>query len=91
MRWSFACGTIVRRWAEAGLANGSLEPSQSSWAARPHIVLKPPSSSTTATAAIADCTLRVCGDYRMANEQIAKLVPNLPTGTHQLEQATGCQ
>ena len=88
-RWSFAYGAIVKRWAEAGLKNGSLEPSQSSWASRPHVVLKPPSGATAATADIADCKLRVCGDYRLANEQIAKLVPNLPTGTHQLEQAAG--
>jgi hypothetical protein len=31
----------------------------------------------------------VCGDYRVASAQIDKLVPNLPTGTHQMEQAAG--
>jgi hypothetical protein len=49
--------------------------------------LKPPSGVTAALADIADCKLRVTGDYRMVNQQIQKLVPNLPTGTHQLERA----
>jgi hypothetical protein len=88
-RWSFAHGQIVRKWAEDGIANGSLVPSKSSWAARPHIVLKPPSGVTAAEADLKDCKLRVCGDYRAANTQIRKMAPNLPTGTVQLEQAAG--
>ena len=88
-RWSHAYKEVVLRWATAGLANGSLEPSKSAWASRAHIVLKPPSGVTAALADIADCKLRVTGDYRMVNQQIQKLVPNLPTGTHQLERAAG--
>jgi len=88
-RWSYAYGQIVKKWAEDGLRNGSLEPSKSSWASRPHIVLKPPSEVTAAEANLADCKLRVCGDYRAANTQIQKMAPNLPTGTVQLEQAAG--
>ena len=88
-RWSHAYGQVVKRWAEAGLKNGSLEPSKSAWASRAHIVLKPPAGVTAANADIADCELRVTGDYRQVNLQIQKLVPNLPTGTHQLERAAG--
>ena len=88
-RWSCAHGQIVRKWAEDGIANGSLEWSASAWASRPHIVLKPPNGEIAATARIADCKLRVCGDYRMVNTQMQKMAPNLPTGTHQLELASG--
>jgi hypothetical protein len=38
---------------------------------------------------MADCKLRVCGDYRQVNSQILKMVPNLPTGAHELEKASG--
>ena len=38
---------------------------------------------------MADCKLRPCGDYRLVNTQIVKIAPNLPTGLHQLEQASG--
>jgi hypothetical protein len=31
----------------------------------------------------------VTGDYRQVNTQIQKLVPNLPTGTHEIERAAG--
>ena len=45
-KWSYAYGKIVEKWATDGLANGSLEPSQSQWASRAHIVLKLPSGKT---------------------------------------------
>jgi hypothetical protein len=86
-RWSHAHGQVVKRWAEAGLKNGSLEPSKFAWASRAHVVLKPPAGVTAANADIADCELRVTGDYRQVNLQIQKLAPNLPTGAHQLERA----
>jgi hypothetical protein len=79
----------MRKWAEDGLANGSLEHSKSAWASRPHIVPKPPAGSRAEDIDIAECKLRVCGDYRMVNTQIAKLTPNLPTGTVELEKAAG--
>ena len=88
-RWPHAYGKIVQKWAEDGLANGSLEHSTSAWASRAHIVLKAPAGIIASLANIAECKLRVTGDYRMVNSQIAKLVPNLPTGTHQLERASG--
>jgi hypothetical protein len=41
-RWTFAQKRILTSWAEEGLRNGSLELSTSSWASRPHIVMKNP-------------------------------------------------
>jgi hypothetical protein len=38
---------------------------------------------------VSHCKLRVCGDYRAVNSQIAKIVPNLPTGLVEVEKATG--
>jgi hypothetical protein len=88
-RWPHACAKIVQKRAEDGLANGLLGHSTSAWASRAHIVLKAPSGIIASLANVADCKLRVTGDYRVVNSQIAKLVPNLPTGTHQLERASG--
>jgi hypothetical protein len=81
--------TIVTRWAEERLRNGSLEPSTSAWSSRVHLVLKPPANQTAELADLKDCKLRPCGDYRLVNTQIEKIAPNLPTGLHQLEQAAG--
>jgi transposase InsO family protein len=88
-RWTLAQKEIVTRWAEEGLRNGSLEPSTSAWSSRVHLVLKPPSNTTAELANLKDCKLRPCGDYRLVNSQIEKIAPNLPTGLHQLEQASG--
>jgi transposase InsO family protein len=88
-RWTVAQKEIVTRWAEDGLRNGSLEPSTSAWSSRVHLVLKPPSNTTAELAHMKDCKLRPCGDYRLVNTQIVKIAPNLPTGLHQLEQASG--
>ena len=88
-RWTVAQKEIVTRWAEEGLRNGSLEPSTSAWFSRVHLVLKPPSDTTAELADMKDCKLRPCGDYRLVNTQIVKIAPNLPTGLHQLEQASG--
>jgi hypothetical protein len=54
-----------------------------------HLVLKPPANTTAELADLKDCKLRPCGDYRLVNTQIVKIAPNLPTGLHQLEQASG--
>jgi hypothetical protein len=88
-RWTVAQKEIVTRWAEEGLRNGSLEPSTSTWSSRVHLVLKPPGNATAELADLKDCKLRPCGDYRLVNTQIQKIAPNLPTGLHQLEQASG--
>jgi hypothetical protein len=88
-RWTVAQKEIVTRWAEEGLRNGSLEPSTPAWASRVHLVLKPPGNTTAELANLKYCKLRPCGDYRLVNSQIVKIAPNLPTGLHQLEQASG--
>jgi hypothetical protein len=41
-RWTFAQKNVITQWAEAGLKDGSLELSTSTWASRPHIVMKTP-------------------------------------------------
>ena len=71
------------------MANGSLEFSKSAWASRPHVVLEAPSGERAEDADIKNCKLRVCGDHRLVNTMIAKLTPNLPTGTAELEKASG--
>jgi hypothetical protein len=88
-RWTVAQKEIVTRWVEEGLRNGSLEPSTSAWSSRVHLVLKPPGNTTAELDDLKDCKLRPCGDYRLVNTQIQKIAPNLPTGLHQLEQASG--
>ncbi len=88
-RWTVAQKEIVTRWAEEGMRNGSLEASTSAWSSRVHLVLKPPANTTAELADLKDCKLRPCGDYRLVNTQIDKIAPNLPTGLHQLEQASG--
>ena len=88
-KWSYGFGKVVEQWAVEGIKNGLLEPSQSEWASRPHIVLKPPPGVHANEANIEDCKLRVVGDYRLVNKAIAKLVPNLPTGIDELEKGAG--
>ena len=88
-KWSYGYGKVVSQWAADGLSSGLLEPSTSEWASRPHVVVKPPPGVHPSVARIEDCKLRVCGDYRSVNTQIAKLVPNLPVGTDEMEKGAG--
>jgi transposase InsO family protein len=88
-RWTFAQKNVLTQWAEAGLKDGSLELSTSRWASRPHIVMKTPAHKHKDLVDVSQCKLRVCGDYRAVNSQIAKIVPNLPTGLEEVEKAAG--
>jgi hypothetical protein len=88
-RWTHSLSKIIEKWAHDGLCNGSLEHSKSAWASRPHVVLKAPAGTRAEDSRVSDCKLRICGDYRLVNTQIAKLTPNLPTGTVELEKAPG--
>jgi hypothetical protein len=88
-RWTHAQRQILSQWAEAGLKDGSLELSTSRWASRPHIVMKTPAHIHKDLMDVAKCKLRVCGDYRAANSQIVKIVPNLPSGLDKVEKAAG--
>jgi hypothetical protein len=87
--WAHALSKIIEKWAHDGLCNGSLEHSKSAWASRPHVALKAPAGARAEDSRVSDCELRACGDYRLVNTQIAKLTPNLPTGTVELEKASG--
>ena len=69
-RWTLAQRQILTQWAEEGLKNGSLELSTSRWASRPHIVMKTPAHVHKDLEDVGKCKLRVCGDYRLANQQI---------------------
>jgi hypothetical protein len=51
--------------------------------------MKTPASQHKDLVDISKCKLRVCGDYRAVNSQIAKIVPNLPTGLEEVEKAAG--
>jgi hypothetical protein len=51
--------------------------------------MKTPASQQKDLVDISKCKLRVCGDYRAVNSQIAKIVPNLPTGLEEVEKAAG--
>ncbi len=88
-RWMHAQRLILTQWVEAGLKDGSLELSTSRWASRPHIVMKTPAHLHKDLAQVGKCKLRICGDYRAVNSQIAKIVPNLPTGLVEVEKAAG--
>jgi hypothetical protein len=88
-KWTFAQKQIITQWAEAGLKDGSLELSTSQWASRPHIVMKTPAKSHKDHTDLSKCKLRICGDYRRANSQIRKIVPNLPSGLDEVERAAG--
>jgi hypothetical protein len=88
-RWTFAQKQGLTSWAEEGLKNGSLELSTSRWASRPHIVMKTPAHTHKDLIDIGKCKLSVCGDYRMVNKQILKIVPNLPNGLEEVERAAG--
>jgi transposase InsO family protein len=88
-RWTFAQKQVLTAWAEEGLSNGSLELSTSRWASRPHIVMKTPAAAHKDLVNIGKCKIRVCGDYRMVNQQIVKIVPNLPNGLEEVERAAG--
>ncbi len=88
-RWTLAQRQVLTVWAEEGLKNGSLELSTSRWASRPHIVMKTPASAHKDLVDIGKCKIRVCGDYRMVNQQILKIVPNLPNGLEEVERAAG--
>ncbi len=88
-RWTHAQRLVLTQWAESGLKDRSLELSTSRWASRPHIVMKTPANQHNDLVEISKCKIRVCGDYRAVNSQIAKIVPNLPTGLVEVEKAAG--
>ncbi len=77
---------ILTSSAEEGLKNGSLELSTSRWSSRPHIVMKTSAHTHKDLIDIGKCKLRICGNYRLVNQQI---VLNLPNGLEEVEKAAG--
>jgi hypothetical protein len=55
---------------------------------RPHIVRKTPPNAPK-DVDIKQCGMRVCGDYRMANEQLQKSFPTTAKGTDELSKLPG--
>ncbi len=80
---------VLTQWANSGLKDGSLELSTSRWASRPHIVMKTSAHAHKDLVDIGKCKIRVCGEYRLVNSQIVKIVPNLPSGLEEFERAAG--
>ncbi len=62
--------------------------SKSPSASRPHIVRKPPHDAPK-DVDIKDYGLRVCGDYRRANDQLQKSFPSTANGTDELSKLPG--
>ncbi len=57
-------------------------------ASRPHIVRKK-TPNAPKDVNITQCGMRVCGDYRMANDQLQKLFPTTANGTDELAKLPG--
>jgi hypothetical protein len=69
---------------DCGLYANSKSPS----ASRPHIVRKPPSDAPK-DVDIKECGIRICGDYRLANDQLQKSFPSTANGTDELAKLPG--
>jgi hypothetical protein len=70
------------------LESGLYTPSKSPSASRPHIVRKPPPNAPK-DVDIIQCGIRVCGDYRMSNDQLQKSFPSTANGTEELSKLPG--
>jgi hypothetical protein len=70
------------------LACGLYARSKSPSASRPHIVRKPPHDAPK-DVDIKDCGIRVCGDYRQANDQLQKSFLSTANGTDELAKLPG--
>jgi hypothetical protein len=79
---------VLTRWATEMIACGLYAKSKSPSASRPHIVRKPPHDAPK-DVDIIDCGLRVCGDYRLANDQLQKSFPSTANGTDELAKLPG--
>jgi hypothetical protein len=87
-KWGPGAIAVLSRWAKEMLDSGLYIQSKSPSASRPHIVRK-----TTPNAPkdvnITQCSMRVCGDYRMANDQLQKSFPTTANGTDELAKLPG--
>ncbi len=82
-KWGPGATTVLTRWANEMLPCGLYARSKSPSASRPQIVRKPPHDAPK-DVGIKDCGIRVCGDYRQANDQLQKSFPSTANGTDEL-------
>ncbi len=87
-KWGPGATAVLTRWAREMLDCGFYAESKSPSASRPHIVRKPPSDAPK-DVDIKECGIRVCGDYRLANDQLQKLFPSNANGTDELAKLPG--
>ncbi len=87
-RWGPGAIAVLTRWAQEMLESGLYVKSKSPSASRPHIVRKTPPNAAK-DVDIRKCGMRVCGDYRMPNEQLHKSFPFTTNGTDELSKLPG--
>jgi hypothetical protein len=87
-KWGPGAIAVITRWALEMLESGLYVRSKSPSASRPHIVRKNPPNAPK-DVDICQCGLRVCGDYRMANDHLQKSFPSTANGTDELAQVPG--
>jgi hypothetical protein len=87
-KWGPGAATVLTRWANEMLSCGLYSKPKSPSASRPHIVRKPPHDAPK-DVDIKDCGLRVCGGYRLANDQLQKSFPSTANGTEELAKLPG--
>jgi transposase InsO family protein len=87
-KWGPGAIAVLSRWAQEMLDSGLYVKSKSPSASRPHIVRKyPPNAPKDVD--ITQCGMRVCGDYRKANDQLQKSFPSTANGTDELAKLPG--
>jgi hypothetical protein len=87
-KWGPGAIAVLTRWAQEMLDSGLYTKSKSPSASRPHIVRKTPPNAHK-DVDIRQCGMRVCGDYRMPNEQLQKSFPSTANGTEELSKLPG--
>jgi hypothetical protein len=87
-KWGPGATAVLTRWAKEMIDSGLYTMSKSPSASRPHIVRKiPPDAPKDID--IRQCGIRVCGDYRMANDQLQKSFPSTANDTDELSKLPG--
>jgi hypothetical protein len=87
-KWGPGAITVLTCWAKEMLDSGLYTLSKSPSASRPHIVRKTlPDAPKDVD--IRKCVIKVCGDYRMANDQLHKSFPSTANGTDELSKLPG--
>jgi len=87
-KWGPGAIAVLSRWAQEMLDSGLYVRSKSPSASRPHIVRKNPPNAPK-DVDITQCGMRVCGDYRKANDQLQKSFPSTANGTDELSKLPG--